>query len=505
MTMRWMLLLVVWWLPGIVRAQATRYSAFDLIGNELKVQIPSGAKPGDALANFNCRLTPAGTSLAVEVTAGTPCSVFFANPEPRDLVLDMVTPGKPAPVPVTVTLEFDRGTPALSTAEYDAESHKLVLGDASVAGKIAAFLSLPVERWVELDVADGKAIVPPSAQLKHGTALYFRAAKDRPITKAWWRPARASAEPTAPPAFDAVCEPVARKQHMTDNSATWEIHLDGTHRRLDVLEVARVVDPNTWGIVFVSQPAATDAVISEDDTIQIATPTMATGTATSGSSALGAARSPEPEAPPPICTWHLIAPHAPGPFKVTAKLFDVASDRSKPVAERRINLIVQTRYAGAFRTGVAGIIGAEDRKFESRTSPGTMQPEIVRTSHTPFELVVGYSLFFDGIRGRRYVLRDGSDNILASRLGLFLGFGTVSVTSDNIDFLKSLHVGLEIELTPNIAVAVTAVGRRIDQLSGSARVGGPAPATIPIEQTYALGGAVVVNIHPGFFRFAKGK
>lgn len=192
-----------------------------------------------------------------------------------------------------------------------------------------------------------------------------------------------------------------------------------------------------------------------------------------------------------------------GAFKLTTRLVDIG-DRSKTVAERQVDVIVQERFAGAFRIGVAGIAGAEDRKFEARTAPGSMQPEIVRTSHTPFELVVGYSLLFDGGKGRRYLLRDDSDCWFTSHFGLFLGFGALSATSSDIDFLKSLHVGLEYELTPNIAIAATLVGRRLDQLSAGARVGGPSPSTIPIEQTYGLGGAIMVNLLPGLFKFAKG-
>jgi hypothetical protein len=314
-------------------------------------------------------------------------------------------------------------------------------------------------------------------------------------------PVRVVAEPSRSP-FEGVCTDDFRRTLTAINGATWEIHLDGTQARLDVRRTVRLIEPNTWGIVFISQPADIDALIEEDGPSQL---TMHADR--------GAASAREPEVRvlgggdeaelPPLCSWHLITPHAPGPLKLKAKLVPV-TDRSKALGERTLNLIVQTRFAGAFRVGIAGIVGAADRKFEGRTSPGTMQAEIVKTSYTPFELVFGYSMFFDGARGRRYLLRDGTDNALASHLGLYLGFGALSTTATSIDFLKSIHLGFEFELTPNLSMVATVVARRIDQLAGDARVGGPAPATIPLEQTYALGGAIIININPGLFRFIKG-
>jgi hypothetical protein len=496
--MRWTMygvLLAVASMARVASAQATRYSAFDLVGDRLTVTIPPGATaPAGTLSTFNCKLTT-GASLVIERTADQPCNPIFAAPAPHDLVFDVDSGGRKS----TFALELDRGTPSLQVAEYDADSRKLVLGNASVTGKVAAFV-VPQERWQEYDVQGGKVTIAPSSQLARDTVVYFRVAKDRPIVKVSWRSADRPAQvaPT-PTTFDEICAPAERARLASDNRATWQVLLDGTHRRLDVVKVVRAVDPNTWGIVFVSQPATSDAMLSADGTAGLAVPSMKDGSATSGSENPTWTRDAEP----PICSWHLIAPRKPGPFKLTAKLVDPAA-RSTPLAQREIDVIVQERFAGAFRVGVAGILGAEDRKFEARTSPGSMQAEIVRTSHTPFEVVIGYSLFFDGGKGRRYLLRDDSDNLFLSHVGAFFGFGAVSATTTDIDFLKSLHAGLEVELTPNIAIAVTLVGRRLDQLSTGARVGGPAPSAIPLEQTYGLGAALVINLLPGFFKFAKG-
>lgn len=501
--MRWTIygmLLAVTWLPRVASAQPIKYSAFDLTGDKLMVTLPLGTTaPAGTLSTFNCKLTT-GTSLVIERTPDLPCKAIFAAADPHDLVFDLVNAGRPS----TVALELERGLPSLQVGEYDAENRKLVLGSADINGKVAAFL-LPQERWQELDVQGGKVTVPLSSQLASNTAVYFRTAAGRPIFKVVWRLADKPAKPVATPKiFDDVCTQNVRTKHAMENGATWEIQLDGSHNRLDVVKLVRTVDPNTWGIVFVSQPANSDAVLSADGTVEIANPGIKGGAATSGTEKQTSLAPPCPAIDePPICSWHLIAPRKPGPFKVTAKLVDT-TNRSTTLGERQFEVLVQERFAGAFRIGVAGILGAEDRKFEARTAPGSTQPEIVRTSHTPFELVVGYTLFFDGGKGRRYLLRDDSDNWFTSNFGLFLGFGAVSATTSDLDFLKSLHVGLEYEITPNIAVALTVVGRRLDQLSAGARVGGPAPSSIPIEQAYDVGAGLVVNLLPGFFKFAKG-
>jgi hypothetical protein len=146
---------------------------------------------------------------------------------------------------------------------------------------------------------------------------------------------------------------------------------------------------------------------------------------------------------------------------VTVALNDPA--KTAPVSQRKIDIIVLQRFSGAFRAGIAGIYGAPDQKFEPRTAPGSSQAEIVRTTRTPVEFVLGYSIYFEGLGdrpGRSYFTHDGN-TVQDGHGGFYLGFGAVSVSGTNsVDFLKSLYAGLEYEFSPYFAVALTGVVRR---------------------------------------------
>lgn len=82
--------------------------------------------------------------------------------------------------------------------------------------------------------------------------------------------------------------------------------------RLDVVQTVRTIAPNTWGIVFVSQSATTDATLSADGTVQIGTPPIKDGAGTSGPDKLAPSGVAAPTEQPPVCSWHLVAPRKPG-------------------------------------------------------------------------------------------------------------------------------------------------------------------------------------------------
>ena len=119
-------------------------------------------------------------------------------------------------------------------------------------------------------------------------------------------------------------------------------------------------------------------------------------------------------------------------------------------------------------------------------------------------LVIGYSLYWDGLfrpQGRTYNLISGS--WLARHAGLFVGFGALSFANSNVDFLRSIHVGPELELSRNISIATTFVYRRGTTLAGDLRAGGAAPeGTIPTSTTYSWGAGLVLTLSFDAVKFA---
>jgi len=493
--------------PVVSHAQSNSYTAFDLAAGKLTLTaIPSGSHAGAALASLNCQVSSPNAELIIESVNGKACANYFDVRQPQDLKIDLaITPPPPgnggsAP-PATefsVNVRFDHGTPGLNGAKYTQSDKRLQLPTGSATGSLA-YYSVSTRRWATLLVEKGVATFPPADELAAEDGLYFRAAGRTEVLQVPW-------ELTVPivsvpaPSFGDTCKEVHAPPH------DWEIWLDAANSA-SALKIQKFehqfVEPNSFGVVLVRHSDQVDVQFDSLPAPAITRPSIDTGIGQSGTGNVSPNNEIANKVAPATayqCTMHPIAPRPSGPLQIKVKLVSVAN-RATTLGERTLDVIVIQRYAGAFRVGIAGVFRAPDQKFEARTFPGSSQSEIVRTARTPIELVLGYSLYLEGFdKGRRYIFKEATPWYKAN-LGLYFGFGAASIASGSFDFLKSLHVGVEYELSPNLSLALTGVLRRVDQLADGAHVGGPAPATIPVTSGYVPGVAIVLNISPSFFRF----
>jgi hypothetical protein len=181
---------------------------------------------------------------------------------------------------------------------------------------------------------------------------------------------------------------------------------------------------------------------------------------------------------------------------VTLEVFE----GEQKVNEALIELLVDLTFNSAVRVGVAGIfLDAVDRQFEARAQPGSGQSEIVSTTTGEYdlELVAGFAPFLEK-NGRSYTA-GGSANFAP-----YFGIGVLSVSPDgaNVDFLKSIHLGIEWAPNQNFSIAATGVLRRVTRLAPGLQVGGPVNGDVPTISTQAFGAAVVLNFSPELLNFA---
>jgi hypothetical protein len=428
----------------------------------------------------------------IERTDEPACLARLAARQPQDFGVDLVASGGGT---IAVPVVFDHGAVGLASADVTKDGFDFK--DERVTGRLAYFLP-SAGRWSGADVARGVAAVASDA-IPPDTEVYFRP-RNRGEVLVVVRVV-VKTDPPRIPDWPA-CAPNLP-------SHGWITYVDAANpaSSLDVKDPPGIVEPNVFGLIVVRHSEQLQPTFDSSVLAKLELPGIRDMVPQSGdTSKLGPnvkTRGVEP--PKYICTTYRVAPRGAGGFTLTLGLIDPTKP-TIPVGQRKLDVIVRQRFSGAFRAGIAGIFGAKDQKFEARAAPDGSQAEIVRTEQTPIELVLGHSIYFSGLgggRGRSYFAADGAP-VQDSHAGLFLGFGAVSVGQAGVDFLKSLHLGLEWEVSPYLAIAVTGVLRRVDELAAGAVVGGPAGMTIPTQSHYVPGAAVVVNITPSFFRFASG-
>ena len=168
-------------------------------------------------------------------------------------------------------------------------------------------------------------------------------------------------------------------------------------------------------------------------------------------------------------------------------------------------LFVEETYVGAFRVGLAGVfLGGQDAQYGVGLVGNSMQQEVVAQPGDPLnvDIVIGYSAFFDA-NGRSARGCETAPFCFAP----FVGLGLLSPTADGVTWLKSIHLGIEWELVPNFAIAVTGAVRRVDRLQEGYVVGGPVPNGldgVPTREAWNVGLGVVLNLSPDFFKVAGG-
>ncbi|MGM0556030.1 MAG: hypothetical protein ACQEVA_06610 [Myxococcota bacterium] len=204
-----------------------------------------------------------------------------------------------------------------------------------------------------------------------------------------------------------------------------------------------------------------------------------------------------------IVTTHTVPPQLPGEAGIEIEVRDVESGDTADTY--LVQYIVEKTYVGALRVGVGAVFsGARDGNYEIRTVPGSSQPEITATDpgFATMELVLGYAAFLESdgrpARGCR------TQPIC---LAPYFGIGLLSTTPDeDLRFLSSLYLGLEIEPVRNFSIAVAGVGRRSTRLRNGFEVGSPVDSAASIDDVttsaYTLGAAVTLSISPQFFKIA---
>lgn len=492
------------------------YNALDLAAGKIIVRrdapLPAGSTV-DLVLNADCPMTIASNE--VTITRPTPpdfrCRAIFGARHPDDVRFTLGHPGGST----SVTVLFDAGIRDAVTAYLDVTpaDTKIDLRNDKLYGMLA-FHSAVDGRWQPLEIKGGKGTLAAAhVRISPGTKLYFRPNYSDDVLAIDWMP---RPEPEKVMVSDLGCTAARYRTAGYDWIAVLSAHnptsaltvFKHPSRPNEAAAHAMAIEPNSFGLVVVFH--ADSLVATFDSGVpQLTQPGFVAPVGQSGATP-GPGVVETRAAPPPrfVCTTHEVGPQAPGGHQVTIQLRQPgsATDTAKNVvSERKLDLLVLKRYVGAFRTGVAVIGLAPDREFESRTAPGSTQPEIVQTELTPLELVVGYSIFRSSLGGpgRSYFQRDGEAR-QDDRLGLYLGFGALSLAGGtNVDFLKSVHLGVEVEVGPHLAIALTGVLRRVDRLGFGADVGTPAGADVPTEKRYVPGVGLVVNISPEFFKFAN--
>jgi hypothetical protein len=73
-------------------------------------------------------------------------------------------------------------------------------------------------------------------------------------------------------------------------------------------------------------------------------------------------------------------------------------------------------------------------------------------------------------------------------------------SNGDLTWMKSVHLGVEWELTEAFAVALTANLRRVERLASGYRPGYPVDGQVPVDDVFVFGFGVVINLSPEFLR-----
>ena len=207
-----------------------------------------------------------------------------------------------------------------------------------------------------------------------------------------------------------------------------------------------------------------------------------------------------------LVTFHAFGrewgPPKPGVHTLTVTLKDRERNATKvkPDDDTKVDITVDEPYAGAIRIGVAAVFGsARDRAFSSQALPGSGQMEITTTDGGVLdsELVIGAAAFLEE-GGRTYY--SGERRHWAP----YFGIGILNQTTTGFEVLKSLHLGVEYEISKQFSISFTVVGRRVTRLVDGLEVGDPITATtVPTRTGYELGVGLIVNLTPEFLKLGK--
>lgn len=208
--------------------------------------------------------------------------------------------------------------------------------------------------------------------------------------------------------------------------------------------------------------------------------------------------------PAAVSVWHF-APRSDD----EAVLVKVEAKRTDANAVGTMDLVVRPVYASAIRVGVAAVYVPKSAFYDvAEAEPGS-SVKVLRQVGTPFvpELVIGYSSSLTG-RPRDDLFPPLVAPNFWQSLGWYGGVGLVAPSATDafpVDFLTSLHVGIEYAPMPGFAITPVPSVRRGSALRDEWDVGEVGPADVDTALRPALQGGygIILNVSPRFFRFAR--
>ncbi len=501
--------------PALASAQVeVVYDAFNLaegripVSASLGVPLPTGSL-GAFVNGEECTLRSDGAALSVDMNSG--CAILWGQEELQALEMELSVAGEPSgedqegPEPTYLLLtpraidnEVEPAALVSNGGRVDASG---MFGGA--AGELVVFAG---GRWQLLRSGSGGVVTLPSEVAsvmgEEGlTAFSYRSGSstgyfvvdiaagegDEPVVKVGGGgggsqgPAPKPGDPTRSYCVDA------RKE----NPGKFVVCIDASQRNpVFVLPGgSNVLKPNTSIVVAVRYRTKHAISVGVTGTKGLFIPSTSVGDQ-------GATRGVGDAEPDFDVRTQLFAPRQPGELDVTLEI----REGEEVVDQALVELLVDQTFSSAVRVGVSAVfLGAVDQGFEARAQPGAGQEEIVAVTAGDYdlELVAGFAPFLEK-NGRSYT--SGS----SANFAPYFGIGVLSVSPDGaeLDFLKSLHLGVEWAPSQTFSVAVTGVLRRVDRLAPGSQIGGPVNGEVPTISTQSFGMGVVLNFSPELLNFA---
>lgn len=305
------------------------------------------------------------------------------------------------------------------------------------------------------------------------------------------------------PALNCKAEVRNKKFLVDDNSPIFCVDTE-PHQQLVIVGLPQrefIVPPNKTTYVVVRTWDDNIATVAMNGTVGISVPKLNAQVTAQGGTGDAAPKKRETY----VTVWPL-APRTSGTnATVTVKIISRA-DRAVTIDQLLFDVAVDSVFYAALRLGIGVGFGEFDNGYQAQKVGGSAVSEVVATANRDvnLELVLGFAPYLDGLtswnfKGRSY--GDGLDVGFAP----YFGIGIVSQSTSNLTAFRSFHAGGEIEIGRNFSIALTYVGRFVNDLPDGIAVGSAVPdGTLSTHAALASGGAVVLNLAPEFFKFAGG-
>lgn len=178
--------------------------------------------------------------------------------------------------------------------------------------------------------------------------------------------------------------------------------------------------------------------------------------------------------------------------------------------ETILEFAIQPVYIGAIRVGLGMVFGTPEREYTIVTVPGSQTREVALATTEPSspvaaEIVLGFAPFVFQPHGRAYFGPRGLDQRIAPYVGLGILQTRAEQDAARLSLLRSIYLGVEIEMTATSSLAAAFVLGRVDRLKQPYRVGGPVEdgiLEVPTTPGFLPGAGVVINFSPDFLRLS---